>query len=162
MINPRDFGEKYDNLCEKLDALTTALHEFPRNDQQHAPKLREWEPFVLIDGGQTDGTGAATVGGAGSNLVPAINGWEGYVHRVSVTVAGASSAATVANYNGAADPQNLFDFASAMFGNTPSRVIGGYIHGEYFRDGRPASIVIAGAVATSQVTVRIEGVRRTV
>ena len=160
MIWPQEFGEKYDNLCAKLDALTQALHEFPRNDQTHSKQMREWEEFVLIDGGQTDGAGAATIGGSGSNLLPAANGWEARIHRVVVTVGGASAAATVANYVGSADPQNLFDFASAMFGNTPSRVVGGYIDGIYSEQGRHTTIVIAGAVAAQQVTVRVTGRRR--
>lgn len=153
---------KYDTLCEKLDALTTALHEFPRNEQQHSPAYREWEPFLIVDGGITDGSGNLTIGGSASALQPAPNGWEAYIHRVSVTVQGASSAATVANYIGGVDPQNLFDWNSGMFGNSPSRVVGGYIHGIYCSQARHVNIVIAGAVATQGVIVRVEGRRRQV
>lgn len=146
-------------LCDRMDALTTALHTFKQSDQQPSPQLREWEPFVVIDGGTTDANGAATVGSSASTVVAA-NGWEGYVHRVSVTVAGASAAASVANYRGGVDPRNLFDFSPNLYGNTPSRIVGGYIHGVYFNDNQHVTVVVAGAVASQSVTLRVEGRRR--
>lgn len=157
-----EWADRCDKLQASLDNLTTALAEFPRAEQQHSKQLREWEPFELIDGGTTDGSGNCTVGGGGSNLLPAANGWEAYIHRVSVTVQGASAAATVANYAGGASDQNLFDFANAMLGNSPSRIVGGYIHGVYSAQGKHATIVVAGAAASSGVIVRIEGRRRQV
>lgn len=156
------WDERYDNVCSKLDAIVDALHEFPRNDQQHSRAYKEWEPFRLIDGATTDGSGNATIGGGSSALLPAANGWEAYVHRVSVTVQGASAAATVSNYVGGAGDQNLFDYANAMLGNSPSRIVGGYIHGVYCNPSQHLTIVIAGAVATQGVVVRVEGRRRQV
>lgn len=159
MWNAKELNDKYDNLCGKLEDLTSALHTFPRTDQQHSPQMREWEPFLLIDGGVTDGSGNATVGTTAS-LVCAANGWEAYVHRVSVTVQGASSTATVSNYIGGVSDQRLFDYANNMLGNSPSKLVGGYTHGVYVQQTQHVTVVITGAAATSGVVVRVEGRRR--
>lgn len=152
---------KYADLCERLDALTSALHEFPRTDQLHSPQYREWERFVLLDGATTDAQGGATVGGTGSNLRPCAVGWEAYLTSVAVSVGGASSAATVTNYNGPVDPQNLFDYANSILGSTPSMIVAFYdVETVYVEPGDALNIVVAGAVATQQVTVRVAGKRR--
>lgn len=155
--------EKYDGLCSRLDELNTNLREFPRADvQQHSKMLREWERFALIDGGQASNTGALTVGGGGTNLIPAPNGWEAYITSIAVTVSGASAAATVTNYNGEVADTNLFDYANAMLGNSPSRIVAFYDREVvYCEQGDPINIVVAGAVATANVTVRVCGKRRT-
>jgi hypothetical protein len=154
--------EKYDTLCTKLDALTDALHTFPRSDQQtHSKQEREWQRFAMIDGGKTDGSGNLTVGGGGTNLIPAPNGWEAFITSIAVTVTGASAAATVTNYNGEVSDANLLDFASAMLGNSPSRIIAFYdFEVVYCEQADPLSIVVAGAVASANVTVRVCGKRR--
>ncbi len=71
------WAARTDSLRESIDALVLELHSFPRNDQQHSPQYREWEQFLLIDGGAADGSGNLTVGGAASNLMPAANGVPG-------------------------------------------------------------------------------------
>ena len=156
-----EWSAKIDRLCEQLDELNTQLREFPRGDQQHAPMMREWERFALIDGGTTSGAGGLTVGTGSSNLRPCPTGWEAYVTSVAVTVTGASAAATVTNYNGEVSDSNLFDYANAMLGNTPSRIVGFYDEGTvYVEQGDALTIVVAGAVATQNVTVRVCGKRR--
>lgn len=153
--------EQYDDICKRLDALTQALHEFPRTDQEHSKGYREWERFALIDGGQTTAAGGLTVGGSGSNLRPAATGWEAYLTSIAVTVQGASAAATVTNYNGDVSDQNLFDYANSMLGNSPSRIVAFYDPEViYVEPGDAINIVIAGAVASQNVTVRVCGKRR--
>lgn len=156
------WAARCDRLGESMDALTTELHSFPRNDQTHSRQYREWEPFLLVDGGNTDGSGNLTVGGAASNLMPAANGWEAFIYRVSVTVQGASSGASVANYVGGVSGQNLFDYGAGMLGNSPSRLVGEYTAGVYCSQARHVSIVVAGGAASSGVVVRVEGKRREV
>ncbi len=153
--------DRADRLCAQLDELNEQLRTFPRNDQQRSPQLREWERFALIDGGQATAGGALTVGGAGSNLRPAPNGWEAYVHSVAVTVSGASATATVTNYNGDVADGNLFDYANAMLGSSPSRIIAFYdLEQVYVETGDAISIVVASAAASAAVTVRVTGRRR--
>lgn len=154
----QDFRELYDGLCGKLDRLSVALEQ---SDQLHSRQYREWERFVLTDGGQTSGTGGLTVGGAQSNLRPAPTGWEAYITAIAVTVGGASAAATVTNYNGEQDERNLFDYANAMLGSTPARLVAFYDpETVYCEPNDTLSIVIAGAVASQLVTVRVAGKRR--
>jgi hypothetical protein len=153
-------SERVDLLCERLDALNTSLLEFPRDDQQHSPAQREWERFVLSDGGVC-ANGTLTVGGGGSNLRPAATGWEAYITSIAVTVSGASAAATVANYNGEVADLNLFDYANALLGNTPSRIVAFYDRETvYVEQGDAITIVVAGAVSTANVTIRVAGKRR--
>lgn len=155
----KDWEERFNTLVASIDRLTDAtLRSFPANSQIPAP-ASEWEPFVLVDGGTTDGSGNLTVT-CGQPV--ASNGWEGYVGRVAVTVQGASSAATVANYHGSAADGNLFDFAGAMIGSSPSRIVADYNTPVYFRDGQHVTVVVTGAVASSGVIVRVEGRRRPV
>ena len=71
------------------------------------------------------------------------------------------AAATVTNYNGEPGEQNLFDYANAMLGNTPSRLVAFYDRETvYVEQGDAITIVIAGAVATQPVFVRVCGKRR--
>lgn len=152
---------EYEELCRSMEALTAALRDFPRTDQEHSRGYREWERFALIDGGQATAGGALTVGTAQSNLRPCQTGWEAYLTSVAVTVSGASAAATVANYNGEVNDQNLFDYANSMLGNSPSRIVALYDpEVVYIEAGDAISIVIAGAVASANVTVRVCGKRR--
>lgn len=161
MTSLSGWTERADELCRQLDELNRNLREFPRNEQQHAPQYKEWERFALIDGGLTSAGGALTVGGGGANLRPCPTGWEAYITSVAVTVGGASSAATVANFNGESDPQNLFDYANTMLGSSPSRIVAFYDpETVYVEQGDPLTIVIAGAVASQAVTVRVTGKRR--
>jgi hypothetical protein len=152
---------KHRELCDRLDGLTQALAAFPKSDQIHSRAEREWQRFTLSDGGVCTAGGALTIGGPGSNLVPAINGWEAFLTSVSVTVSGVSAAATVTNYNGAAADLNLFDYANAMLGNSPSRIVGFYDpETVYVEQDDPITIMIAGAAATATVIVRVCGKRR--
>ncbi len=150
-----------DGLRSDMTALTQALQAFPKGDQTHSRQLREWERFALIDGAALSAAGGATVGTSQSNLRPCATGWEAYITSIAVTVAGASAAASVANYNGEVDATNLFDYANAMLGNSPSRIVAFYEpETVYVEQGDAISIVIAGGVASAQVTVRVCGKRR--
>lgn len=155
-------NEKYEGLCTRLDELTVALNSFPRSEQQHSPQLREWERFVLFDGGVCVG-GAVTVGGNDSNLTPAPNGWEAYVTSVAITLSGASAAATCAAYNGDLSDQNLFDYSPAFLGNTPSRLVSFYEPETLFSEqAESLTFDIAAAAATATCVVRVTGKRRQV
>lgn len=150
-----------DRMIASMDALAVALHAFPKSDELHARQQREWERFAMIDGAVLSAAGGATIGGSQSNLRPSPNGWEGYITSIAVTVTGASAAATVANFNGEADPMNLFDYANSMLGNSPSRIVGFYDpETVYVESGDAISIVIAGGVNGAQATVRVAGKRR--
>ncbi len=157
-----DWQTRIDGLCEQLDELNRQLREFPRADvQRHSRQEREWERFVLTDGGQASAGGALTVGGGATGLVPAPNGWEAYVTSVAVTVSGSSAAATVASYFGEVSDLNLFDYASSLFGASPSRVVGFYDQETgYCEQSDPLSLVVTGAAANATVVVRVAGKRR--
>ena len=160
-----NLNDKYDALFLEVQRIAEAAEkfEFPKSDQQHSPGYREWERFNLVDGGQCDGSGNLTVGGGDSRLRITNAGWEAYLTSVAVTVSGASSAATVTNYvGGVADP-NLLDYANQMLGNSPSRIVGFYDKETvYFYSNQALTVVIAGAVASANVTVRAAGKRRQV
>ena len=67
----------------------------------------------------------------------------------------------VTNYNGEISEQNLFDYANAMLGNTPSRIVAFYDwETVYVEQGDPINIVIAGAAASTSAFVRVCGKRR--
>ncbi len=151
-----------DGLRDDLQANTKALGEaFPKGDQRHSRQEREWERFALIDGAALSASGGATIGTSQSNLRPCATGWEAYITSVAVTVTGASSAASVANYNGEVDATNLFDYANAMIGSSPSRIVAFYDpETVYVEQGDAISIVIAGGVSGAQATVRVTGKRR--
>ena len=153
--------ERADELCRQLDELNRNLREFPRNEQQHSRGYNEWERFALIDGGNASAGGALTIGGANTNLRPASNGWEAYVTSIAVTVSGASSGATVAVYNGDLADQNLVDYANAMFGSSPSRLVAFYDRETFYvEQGDCLTIVLASTAASATVTVRVAGKRR--
>jgi hypothetical protein len=151
-----------DGLRGDLQANTEAIRAaFPKDDQQHSKQLREWERFALVDGVVLSAAGAGTIGTASSNLRPCATGWEAYITSVAVTVGGASSAATVTNYNGEVDPTNLFDYANSILGASPSRIIAFYdAETVYVEQGDAISIVIAGGAASVQAFVRVCGKRR--
>ena len=159
--NWHELHEKYDGLCDRLDRLTAALEAFPRNDQQHAPAYREWDRWTLYDGGQATAGGALTVGGSGTNLVPAPNGWEAYITSVVISATGASSAATVASYIGGNQEQNLFDYGNSLLGNSPSRLVAFYDQEVvWVRPGEALTFVFASLAASSEVFVKVTGKRR--
>lgn len=159
-----DWEQRYDQLCAKLDANTAAMREltssFPRSDQQHSRQYREWERWTLLDGGVASG-GALTVGGNGSNLVPASSGQEAYLTSVIVSATGASSGGTAALYIGDSQEQNLIDYAAALSGSSPSRLIAYYdLETVWIRPGEALTIVFASLAASSSVFVKATGKRR--
>lgn len=162
-----DWEQRYDQLCAKLDANTAALREltssFPRSDQQHSRQYREWERWQLMDGGAATAGGAITIGGAGTNLFPAANGWEAYITSVAISATGASSGGTVASYIGDVQEQNLFDYGSQLFGNSPSRLVAFYDQETvWVRPNEPLTFVFASLAASSEVFVKVTGKRRAI
>jgi len=158
-----DLTEKYERLCSELNRLSTALEAFPRGDQEHSRQYREWARFKLIDGGNASAAGAITVGGSGSQLYPCANGWEAYLTSIAITVQGASSAATVAIYNGDLGDGNLLDYASNLFGNSPSRLVAFYDPETVWVSQEDAlSFVFASTAASAPVQVVVNGKRRQV
>jgi hypothetical protein len=152
------FGKHYDDLCAKLDAVTAGLDQLAvQNDQLHSVAYREWEPFVDRFGGVTDANKNLTVR---KRILS--NGWEGKVTRISVSVGGASSGATVAIFNGdETSDLNLIDWASGLFGASPARTVSDYNSPPYFRDNEQLSVVITGSAdVADNVAVRVEGYRR--
>lgn len=154
--------ERVDQLFERLDELNRNLKEYPRSDVAgHSRQQREWERFALIDGGQASGAGALTVGGGQTNLRPCPAGWEAYVTSIAVTVTGASSAATVAVYNGDTSDQNLVDYANSLLGSSPSRTVAFYDRETFYvEQGDALTLVLASTAASAVVTVRVSGKRR--
>jgi hypothetical protein len=98
---------------------------------------------------------------------PVRTGWEWKVDRISVSIPGASSAATTAVYIGpqvadaAPDESYLVDYANVLLGSTPSRNVADYPQPLWLTEGDALTIVVAGAAAGSAAAFsRIEGRRR--
>lgn len=159
MGNPiTDLTQARDELFGHMIALRTSIDTLvTQNDQRHSVQMREWEPFRRVNGGTCDSNGAATI-----TVKPAQTGWEAELGRISVTVSGASQAATVAAYAIGVQDTDLVDYAGSMYGNSPSRLVGDYNTKIYFINDEDLFIVIAGAVASAAVTIRAEGRRREV
>ena len=161
-----DLNEKYDGLCEKMDALTAALHEFPRSDQTHSRQEREWQPFKLNDGGQVASNGTTfTVGGGQSALLPAARGWEAYVERIVLTADGSSSGAFAAVFRGPAGVLDLVDRAATfaavnILGITTYTNVADYNSPIYFLDGQHVTIEFGGCANSANVNVIVYGRRR--
>lgn len=156
-----EWVERCDGLCCRLDALTEALNSFPRTDQQHAKDYREWQRFVLTDGGSATAGGSLTVGGSGGNLRPSSTGWEAYITSIAITASGASSGGTVTVYNGDLGDGNLVDYANQLFGSSPSRLVSFYDQETFWVEPNDVIvIVLASLAASSSVTVRVSGKRR--
>ena len=162
-----DLNEKYDGLCEKMDALTAALHEFPRNDQTHSQQLREWERFVLHDA-LTLASGVGALGVAGSQA-PAANGWEAYVERITLLVGGSSSGAVGAVFHASQGPTSCIDIIPLVVAVVVNTVTyygnaANYSSPAYFRDGAALIVTVTGADTTAgtQAVMRVEGRRREV
>jgi hypothetical protein len=110
--------------------------------------------FTDIATGLTDGAGAAQVPIDGPRV-----GQIWLLERISVVVAGASAAANVALYLDApAADVDLLDYANAMLGNTPSRVVFAAPGGPYLiPNGTPVIVAVAGAAPAAAVSIRYQG-----
>ena len=162
-----DLNEKYDGLCQRMDALTQALHEFPRGDQTHSLKLREWNPFQLTDGGKVGASATTiTIGSSGAAITPAPRGWEAYVERLILTADGASSSAFAAVFTGqAAGPTVLVDRAATfalvnIAGVAVYTNVADYNSPLYFIDGEPLIVEFGGCANNANVTVVAMGRQR--
>jgi hypothetical protein len=82
-----------------------------------------------------------------------------YVERVGFVVSGANAAATAALYLDSPQADvDLLDYMGALVGANPSRGVFAAPGGPYLiPNGTPIILVIAGAVAGSQVSVRYQG-----
>lgn len=114
----------------------------------------EGRPFTDIATGVTDGAGGAVVNMDGPRV-----GQVWHVERVGVVVGGASAAASLALYlDSPAADVDLLDYANAMVGNSPSRLIFAAPGGMYLiPNSTPLILVVAGAVAAQPVSVRYQG-----
>lgn len=128
-----------------------------------AEPVQGWMDFKLVQDGITATNAAILV------FETVRPGWEWRVGRVSVSVAGASAAASVALYIGpgltgitaAPDESYLADFANSMLGTTPSRQISTPQKPYWLTEGDNLAVVIANAAAGSNlVFARVEGLRR--
>ena len=167
-MNFGDFNEKYERLCGSMDALTKALHEFPRADQTHSKQMREWEQFEITNGGKVASNATViTIGGGNTQLVPAPRGWEARVERISLSADGSSSGAFAAVFRGEAGPLNLIDRAATfaavnILGTTTYTNVADYNSPLYFFDGEPAVIEFGGLANSANVYVILYGQRREV
>lgn len=165
------WGEKYDGLCERLDKLSATLEAhalaLPQGPQKHSPQMREWEHFASSPGTATDANGAAVFAVTAARV-----GFEVLVERISISVGGASSGATVAVFvlaagagpltGGTIDDSALVDWAPQLYGSSPSRSISANLPEIFLASGEQMVLQIAGAVALQQVRARIQGKRREV
>lgn len=107
-------------------------------------------------------------GAAIMTTVPVRPGWEAKVTRLTLSVGGASAAATAAIYVGpefgetaAPSESYLTDFVSALLGNTPSRVTSTPVNPYWLTEHDTLAVVLAAVAAGSnQCFGRIEGWRR--
>lgn len=100
--------------------------------------------------------------GAGTFTFLARLGYRLDVGHIAVSVGGASSAATVAVYVSSADDateEQLADFASGLFGSSPSRTTAHYAQVIPVGPDERLVVKIAGAVASQQASVRVSGMR---
>ena len=161
------WGERADNLCKAMDELTKGLHAFKQSDQQPSPQMHAWEEFVIVDA-VTLTSGVGSLGGAGGH-VPAPNGWEGFVERITLLVGGSSSAAVGGVFRGGPSTQTCIDIVPLVmpviintvtfYGNAAN-----YASPAYFRDGASIQVTVTGADTTAgtQAALRVEGKRRQV
>lgn len=137
-------------FLEKLEKMTGAQEALLAHHQ-----LESWEPFRLIGGDVTDATGAVTL-----TLLPCPVGWECRLERYTISVGGASSAATVAAFVNSNDDLDLVDWASGLFGANPSRNVSDNPAPVYLADGEQFLLAVKGAVAAQPVRTRLQGMRR--
>lgn len=111
-------------------------------------------PFTAIATGVTDAAGSAVVVIDGPRV-----GQVWHLERVTVSVAGASAAGTCALYlDSPAADVDLLDYANAMLGNAPSRVVFGAPGSPYLiPNGTPVVVVVAGAAVAQAVSIRYQG-----
>ena len=126
-----------------------------------AMPVQGWQPF------RQGATGNLAANAVTMQFPPVRPGWEVKVNRLTLSIGGASAAATAAIYVGpestltTPDESYLVDFASALFGNTPSRQTSTPVNPYYLTEGDALTVVVAGAAAgTAACFARIEGVRR--
>ena len=117
--------------------------------------------FIDADGGQATGAGLFVQRFEGPR-----SGNDWYVERVTVSVSGASAAATVALYRSssqgapgqAQDESQLADFLGALTGASPSR---GKLDGNgtpyFIYGGVGLTVVVAAAVAGASVFISMQG-----
>lgn len=117
---------------------------------------RRWSFYREVNQGTTDNTNGNLV----LDLQALAQGWEAEIEHLTIQVDGASHAATVVVYrNGNNGP--LLDFASALVGDSPSRLIRTYERPLRLGGGEFITIVITGAThAANLVVARAEGRKR--
>lgn len=140
-------------------AITELVQDFRRTQQQlHALYLRLSHQWVNYRETAADVTASNSV----TLKLPALHaGWMAEIERITLSVPGASHAATVAVYRNGADESQLLDAAAAMLGDSPSRLA--LVENPPIRlaDNERLVIVIAGTAANgSQVYARAEGRKR--
>lgn len=156
----------YEDLCERLERLSTAIEtRMPLSDQLPSPLYGEWENFFLFD--QTQLSGGATSGSV--VIQPCQIGWEGGVRHVTVAVSGSSSAATGAVFAGdTPDPTCMIDVIPQLIalgtvgGATLYGAAADYDSPIDVRRSRPILVWITGAAANATITITVEGRRRQV
>ena len=160
-MNLGEISQKHRELCDSMDALTKALHEFPRNEQTHSKSLREWQPFQLPDGAKVASNATTvTVGTSGAAITPAPRGWEARVERIILTADGASSGAFAAIFggDGGAGPLTLLDRAATFAGVNINGVtvytnVADYNSPIYFINAEPLIVEFGGCANSANVTV---------
>ncbi len=137
--------------------LIVATHETAAELRRNYALLRrEWTLF------RESATAVSSSAAATVNVPaqPLPQGFEIEVERLSVTVGGASAAATFVVFRNGVDgaPEDL---VAALVGNTPSRLVRSYNPPIRLQGGEFLTVVFAAVAAGSNdVTVRLEGRKR--
>lgn len=144
-------GPAISGLVAELHASVNELRH------EYASLRREWSIYREVATGVT----ASNVASIDTPQAPA--GFETDIERIAVSVAGVSAAATVAIYRGGANEGSLVDYAGAMSGNSPSRLIRLQLPPIRLMGGEFLTVAIAAAAnGSNQVYVRVEGRKRSV
>lgn len=144
-------GPAISGLVEELHATAAELRH------AYTSLRREWSQYREIAAGVTSSAAASI------NTPQAPSGFETEVERITISCGGVSAAATVAVYRGGANEGVLVDFAGAMLGNSPSRLLLKELPVIRLLGGEFLTVVLASTAAgTNQVYVRLEGRKRSV
>lgn len=140
-------------------ALSSLVRDFKRTTELlHAMYLRLSRQESNY---RETAAGATTTTTFQADLPKVALGLEADIERITVSVGGASSGATIAVYRNGVQEGFLLDFTNGLLGSSPSRQVAEYNPPIRLAQGENLTIVIASIAAAPQpVYIRAEGRKR--